>query len=373
VNHNEDIFKECIEIFQSIRNWAEENQLEVQQGIEWILHDESTDEHERNTTLLSTIKKSISNLLEQQEQTTLELSESINVDSDILARMQGSINQMHDLEEENVHVIEKAYNNIKKEIIADLEKTIPKMIRESSEIIKEDSDFGKIHLDVNNEMNKRIDEYLNNMIIPIFIRSLEDWLAFSQVELSKCQDQMTEWADGFNVLLAEEKLTLLCDFQIIDDWKRDIDRMTSSVNIEKENILLRRTPSQVLLKGAGKLLGVLPKNNAILANTYKSYIQNETYEETANSITTKFFKQFELLEKAIGRDVHIFFREPLSILKQTVDELDEKLGSNKVDLAKLKSNPELFRNRLKLFEVKLRQYEWINYSKRIDRESGEKF
>ncbi|MBS4220398.1 hypothetical protein KHA96_19025 [Bacillus sp. FJAT-49711] len=373
VNHNTDIFRECIEIFQSIKNWAESNQLAVGEDIEWIIDDVEIGQHELTTNLLLAIRKSITSLLEQQEKTSLLLSESIEKDDDILARMQGSIHQLEDLEEEKVHVIAEAYNNIKEEIKTDLQKTIPKLIRESSEIIKEDSDFGKIHLDVNNEMNKRIDEYLNNMIIPIFIRSLEDWLAFSQVELSKCQDQMTEWADGFNVLLAEEKLTLLCDFQIIDDWKRDIDRMTSSVNIEKENILLRRTPSQVLLKGAGKLLGVLPKNNAILANTYKSYIQNETYEETANSITTKFFKQFELLEKAIGRDVHIFFREPLSILKQTVDELDEKVESNKVDLAKLKSNPELFLNRLKLFEVKLRQYEWINYSKRIDRESAEKF
>ncbi|MCJ8008964.1 hypothetical protein ACFFF5_10090 [Lederbergia wuyishanensis] len=373
VNHNENIFKESIEIFQSIRNWAEENQLEVQQGIEWILHDESTDEHERNTTLLTTIKKSISNLLEQQEQMTLELSESINVDSDILARMQGSINQMQDLEEENVLVIEKAYSNIKKEIIADLEKTIPKMIRESSEIIKEDSDFGKIHLELNREMNDRIHQYLSNTIIPIFIRSLEDWISFSQQELTKCQDQITGWAYGFNALLGEEKLTLECDFKIIEDWKRDIDRMTSSVHIEKENILLRRTPSQVILKGAGKLLGAIPKNNAILANTYKSYIQNDTYQETTNSIISKFFRQFELLENSIGRDVHIFFRSPLSVLKQTVDEMNEKVVSQRSDLAILKSNPELFRNRLSLYEVRLRQLEWINYSKRIYKESADKF
>ncbi|MCR2823846.1 tetratricopeptide repeat protein [Lederbergia panacisoli] len=373
VNHNIDIFRECIEIFQSIKNWAESSQLVVGQNIEWIIHDEDMDQHELTTNLLLAISKSISSLLEQQEKTSQLLAESIQEDDDILTRMQGSIHQLQDLEEEKVQVIRVAYNNIKEEIKADLQKMIPKLIRESSEIIKEDSDFGKIHLDLNEEMNKRIDEYLNNMIIPIFIRSLEDWISFSQMELSKCQDQITEWADGFNALFAEEKLTLLCDFQIIDDWKRDIDRMTSSVLIEKENILLRRTPSQVLLKGAGKLFGAIPKNNALLANTYKSYIQNETYQETTYSITTKFFQQFELLEKAIGRDVHIFFREPLSILKHTVDELDEKVENNKSDLAKIKKNPELFRNRLKLYEVRLRQYEWINYSKRIDRESAEKF
>jgi len=166
---------------------------------------------------------------------------------------------------------------------------------------------------------------------------------------------------------------LLCDFQIIEDWKRDIDRMASAFHIDEENILLRRTPSQVLLKGAGKLLGALPKNNAILANAYKSFIQNEMYQEAANSITMKFFRQFELLEKAIGRDVHIFFRESLSILKQTVDEMNENLENNKAELAKIKSNPELFRNSLTLYEVRLRQYEWINYSRRIDRESAEKF
>ncbi|MBS4197430.1 tetratricopeptide repeat protein [Lederbergia citri] len=373
VHHNEDIFQECIEIFQSISNWAHTNQLEMEQGIDWIIHDESMDRDERATTLLAAIRKSISNLLKQQEQTTLLLSESIQFDSDILARMQGSIHQLQDLEEEKTHVIKEAYNKIKEEINADLQKMIPKLIRESSEIIKEDSDFKNIHLDLNNEMNKRIHQYINNTIIPIFIRSLEDWISFSQEELSKCQDQLTEWGNGFNSMLGEEKLILQCDFQIIEDWLRDIDRMTSSVHIDNENILLRRTPSQVLLKGAGKILGAIPKNNAILANTYKSYIQNDTYQETANSITSKFFRQFELIEKSIGRDVHIFLREPLNILKNTVDKMNEKVVNEKSELARIKSNPELFRNRLTLYKVRLRQCEWINYSKRIDRESADKF
>ncbi|MBS4198247.1 hypothetical protein KHA93_01050 [Bacillus sp. FJAT-49732] len=373
VNHNEDIFQECVNIIQSISHWAHSNQLEVEQSIEWLIHDESMDQHERTTTLLSAIRKTISSLLDQREQTTLMLSESIHTDSDILARMQGSVHQLQDLEEEKVHVIEDAYHNIKEEIKADLLKTIPKLIRESSEIITEDSDFKNIHFDLNNEMNERIHQYLNNTIIPIFIRSLEDWISFSQIELSKCQDHITEWALGFNSILGEEKLSLQCDFQIIEDWKRDIDRMTSTFHIEKENILLRRTPSQVLLKGAGKLLGVIPKNNSILANTYKSYIQNDTYQETADSIISNFFRQFELLEKAIGRDIHIFFRHPLSILQQTVEEMDGKVEINKAELAKIKSNPELFRNRLTLYEVRLRLYEWINYSKPIDRESADKF
>ncbi|MBW8348274.1 hypothetical protein K0H71_02300 [Bacillus sp. IITD106] len=373
VHHDENVFQECIEIFQSIKNWAHTNQLELEQGIEWIIHDEGMDQDERTTTLLATIRKSISTLLKQQEQTTLLLSESIQSNSDILARMQGSIHQLHDLEEEKTQNITEAYNKIKEEISSDLQKMIPNLIRESSEIIKEDSDFRNIHLDLNNEMNKRIHQYINNTIIPIFIRSLDDWISFSQEELAKCQDQLTEWGNGFNSMLGEEKLNLQCDFQIIEDWKRDIDRMTSSVHIENENILLRRTPSQVLLKGAGKLLGAIPKNNAILANTYKSYIQNDTYQETANSFTSKFFRQFELLEKSIGRDVHIFLREPLSILKNTVDKMNEKVANEKSELARIKSNPELFRNRLTLYEVRLRQCEWINYSKRIDRESADKF
>ncbi|MBS4179333.1 tetratricopeptide repeat protein [Lederbergia citrea] len=316
----------------------------------------------RIAKILFFIKSTITHLLQQQIKAENELSEAIQRDEDVLTKLQGSIHQLHDIEEEKIRVIQEAYLSIKEEIKADLLKTIPTLIKDSTEIIKEDSDFRKIHLELNAEMNERVSSYLNKTVLPIYINSLQDWITFSKSELSESQERMTEWEEGFNVLLGEERMNLVCDFQIFDDWNRDADRMTSTIQIDKENILLRRTPTQVLLKGAGKLFGALPKNNAVLANTYKNFIQNENYLEASESIAEKFFRQFELFEKAIGRDIHIFFREPFSVLKNTLGEIHEETETNKAALAEIKTNPEAFRDPLTVFEVRLRQYEWMNYA-----------
>ena len=81
-------------------------------------------------------------------------------------------------------------------------------------------------------------------------RSLQDWIATSQLEFTQIQQFMDEMSAGFNELYKEERITLAGDFRVLDDWRRDADRMTSSIRIEDVNILLRRTPSQLLLKGA---------------------------------------------------------------------------------------------------------------------------
>lgn len=319
----------------------------------------------RTTKILFFIRKVISDMLHQQVRVEEALAELIERNEDVLTRLQGSIHQLHDIEEEKIRLIEEAYQAFKLEIKADLEKTIPALIKESSDIMKDDSDFRKIHLDLNEEMNKRIESYIQNTVMPTYISSLQDWITYAQTELQLSQEQLEEWEDGFNSLLGNERVALRCDFQIINDWKRDADRMTSSFQLEKENILLRRTPSQVLLKGAGRLLGVLPKNNAMLANTYKSFIENESFDETAEAISAKFFRQFEIFEKAISRDIHIFYREPFSQLKQTVEEIDEEMTNSKDELAKMHANPEVFHDPLTLYDLRLRQYEWMNYAEQV--------
>ncbi|MCV5403612.1 hypothetical protein OFM88_29090, partial [Escherichia coli] len=81
------------------------------------------------------------------------------------------------------------------------------------------------------------------------------------------------------------------------------------------------TPAQFLLKSAGKLFGVLPKNKIMLYNKYKQHVENEDYTEVTDSIMKKFFLQFELFENTQERDIHIFFRNPFNCLKQTVENM----------------------------------------------------
>ncbi|MEK3890136.1 GTP-binding protein [Bacillus sp. FSL K6-3431] len=321
--------------------------------------------HNRITNTLYYMKQTLIYLAQQQIRIEEELSNVIDRDEDILSKIQGSIHQLHDMEEDKKQVIQEAYQAIKIEIKTEFVKNIPNLIKGSSDIIKEDSDFRNIHLELNEEMNKKINLYIQNNVMPIYISSLQDWITFAQNELTLSQEQLTEWEHSFNTLLGEDRIQASCDFQILNDWQRDADRMTSSFDMEQENIILRRTPSQVLLKGAGKLFGAMPINNKVLANAYKSFIVNEDYQEVTESISRKFFLQFELFEKAIARDIHIFYREPFSVLEHAVAELNSEKEKNQADLLAIRSNPEVFRDPLTLFEVRIRQYEWMNYADQV--------
>lgn len=321
-------------------------------------------EKKKNPLLLTShsvylIRRMIGSLLKQREKIQRELTEAIELDEDVLGKIQGAIHQLYDLEEEKTKVLTDAYRAFKDEIKSDLLKTVPKLIRESANILREDSDFGTIHVKLNEEMNKRIADYLQYTVHPTYISSLQDWIAFSEGELNKAQEQLIEWNEGFNVIFGEERLKLACDFQILGDWQRDADRMTGTIQIDKENILLKRTPAQVLLKSAGKLFGVIPANQSIMYNRYRQFIENENYDDTAESIAEKFFRQFELFEKAIPRDISLFFRNPFQVLRRSADEIQGKVDQNKATLDEMRANPGNFHNPLKLFDIRLRQLEWM--------------
>ncbi len=319
----------------------------------------------RLSNSLSLIRQAIKDLLQQQEKVEKELAEAIELDEATLAKLSGSIHQLYDIEEEKVSTILQAYRLLKDEIKADLLKKIPELIKGSAEIIKEDSDFGKIHLKLNEEMNERIASYLQETVMPIYFHSLQEWINYAEGELNESQEQLIEWSNSFNLLIGEERLRLECDFQVLADWQRDADRMATGIQIDEENILLKRTPAQVLLKSAGKLFGVIPTNNAVMYKRYKSFIENENYEEATDSIVKKFFRQFELFEKAIPRDITLFFREPISMLKQTVNEMQAEVEKNKQWLDKMKAQPELFRDPIKLFDIRMRQIEYMAQLKTV--------
>jgi hypothetical protein len=241
-----------------------------------------------------------------------------------------------------------------------LMEKIPQLLKECSEIIKEGSDFGKIHLELNEEMNSRVEKYLLETAMPEYYRSIQNWIEESSEELNQVQYRITEMCESFNSLYGEEKLKLHCDFKILDDWLRDADRMTSGIHWENMNILLRFTPSQFLLKSAGKILGGLSQNKTMIYNKYKHFVETEDYLEIAEQISARFLQQFDLFEKSIDRDITIFLREPIAILSQTVEETHAEIAKMKEELRKMRQNPELYKDPLTFFELKLRQNEWLN-------------
>lgn len=314
----------------------------------------------RTTNLLYFIRRMITYLLSKRVEKENSLVDSIKWNEEMVAKLSGAIHQMGDLEIDKVRVMAKSYRSIKDKMKLELIEKIPQLLRGCSEYIKETSDFRNLHLELNDEMNKKVEAYLQEQAMPLYFQSIQKWIADCSDEFNEVQTFLNEMCEGFNTLYDEEKLQLECDFKVLDDWRRDADRMTSGIHWEKTNILLRFTPSQFLLKSAGKLLGGLSQNKTMLYNKYKQYVETEDYQEIAQLITSRFLQQFELFEKSIERDIAIFFRNPQAVLNRTVEESRSEIAENKDALGKMRQNPEWYQDPLTFFELKLRQNEWLN-------------
>jgi tetratricopeptide (TPR) repeat protein len=319
-------------------------------------------EEKRLAKLLFIVRSTITSLLQKRIDIENRLIESVKWNEDMVIKLNGAVNQLHDLELQKTKSITNSYRTIKEEIQRDITEAIPKLLHDCSKLISEDSNFSKIHVELNNEMNRRIQDYLKNKVLPIYFSSLQDWINQSLEELGKGQEFLDEISEGFNALYGEERIKLACDFKTIDDWRRDTDRMTSGFQLEEVNIFLRKTPSQLLLKSAGKLFGALSQNKGMLHNKYKSFVENEDYTEITEIVLKQFLQQFEFFERSIERDMAWIFRNPMNVLSQSVEDARFEVQTNEEMIKKMNTNPEMFRDPLTLFEVRLRQLEWINLS-----------
>ncbi|WP_338451147.1 dynamin family protein [Niallia oryzisoli] len=314
----------------------------------------------RTTNLLYFIRRLIVYLLNKRIEKENSLVDSIKWNEEMVSKLNGAIHQIGDKEVEKVRSISRGYQSIKSKMKAELLEKIPQILRGCSEYIQENSDFGKLHLELNDEMNHQVESYLTETALPEYYQLIQNWIQESTAEFNEVQFTINEMCDSFNALYDEDKLQLDCDFKVLDDWRRDADRLTTAIHWEKMNILLRFTPSQFLLKSAGKLLGNITQNKTMIYNKYKQYVETEDYHEAAALIVNRFLQPFELFEKSIERDIRIFFRNPLAILNQTVEESRREISSNKDALSKMRENPEWYQDPLTFFELKLRQNEWLD-------------
>ncbi|MDC2865402.1 dynamin family protein [Bacillus sp. BP-3] len=316
-------------------------------------------EQERTKKILFFIRKAIQYLLDKRVEMENNLVDSINWNEDILMRLNGFINNVTAFEKEKIHFITDSYRTMKHTITNDLTEHIPKLLHSCSDLISEDSDFRHMDTELNAAMNERIRNYLEQTVLPNFASSMQNWIETSNSEFLQSQSYLEEISEGLNSLCGENRIQLECDFKILDDWRRDTDRMTNRIQMEEVNIFRRFTPTQFLLKSAGKLFGALPKNKTMLYTKYKQYLENEDFTDVTTSIINKFFLQFELFENALERDITMFFRDPFSSLKQAVEQTHLEIQEYQNTLHKMKSNPEVYRDPITLFELRLRQYEVV--------------
>lgn len=318
----------------------------------------------RTANILTLIRKVLADLLQKRVDMEKGLIYSIEWNEDILVRLKGLTNKLSDLQYEKVDTVISAYKTLLKVSKAELTETIPKLLKESSALIKEDSDFKQIHITLNEKMNAKIQDYVEDKLLPTVFNQLETWISASHDELLESQSYLNEMSDTFNDIYEEKKLSLQCDFSLLEDWNRDITRMTGRVRYEKENILLKNKPTQLILKGAGKLFGTMNQSNHVLFNQYKKYVENESYEEVTNSIANKLFLPFELFEKGLNQDVSSFFQGPIKEVENTIIETKETIQNGNEELANMRDNPEVFYDPLKLFEVNLLQQDFTLQAKK---------
>ncbi|WP_043931258.1 tetratricopeptide repeat protein [Bacillus sp. EB01] len=314
----------------------------------------------RTDKLLLLIRKTLDHLLLQRMEQEKGIQEIIENREQMSAKLTGAMNQLDDIEAERIEKVRKSYRQIIDEAKAEALVDIPALLKRSADFLKETSDFRTVHFEMNDEMNRRLNVYLNDTLLPKLRSSLAGWIEETGGELDVIQEFFDEMSESFNSLYGNNWIKLDCDFRILEDWKRDIDRMGTRYQLDKVNVLLRRTPSQILLKGAGKLLGALPQNNAMLYNRYKAFVEGEDYTDAARQVNSRFFLQFDLFEKAIGNDISLFFKNPRTVLAETLSDTEDKLADSRGLAADMKKNPEKFHDPMSLFTIRLRQLEWLD-------------
>jgi GTPase SAR1 family protein len=314
---------------------------------------------ERRVKLFYLVSKTLKDLFAQRKNQEHELKDSIEKNKDILVRLNGFHNYLGDMQNDKTKGIKESFHKKKEEIKKEISKKIPEILSGCSELITEESDFRQIHTEINEAMNARIQTYIQEDLMPRYMILLENWLQSSRQDLQDGQDYLNEMSTTFNELFGKDRVVLECDFQVIDDWKRDVSRMGTRAQIENENILLKFKPGQFLLKSVGKLFGGIPQNKNLLYNQYKRYLENEDYSETTASVVNKFFVQFDLFEKSLDQDVKSFFAEPFNQLDLTIKETEAEIAAEEETLKKMKEHPERYFDPITLFEVELLHAEYM--------------
>lgn len=350
-----------IKLFESIKDWAErENLLEDLSGFILPMIEEYNIDVASPSKIRNVIKLALEFLIEKRVEKETAVMETVSWNEEQLANLHDLHQQLGELEKEQVEVIKSSFQTIKNDYMQNLLRALPELLRNCSEIIHEDSDFSKLHVDLNNEMNRKLQDYMENTALQEFNNSIQVWIKDCERELRDSQIRLTEMSEDFNYQYGEEKIGLEGDFKVLEDWKRDMERIARGMlHLEKANFMLRNNPSQLLLKGAGKLLSI-SKNNEKLFRKYKNYIENEDYSQKTMEIINPFIQQLELFEGSMDWDISKFFFGSHEVLNHVKEEVQVEMEKHQYSLATMREKPEIYRDPLTLFEVKLRQYELMN-------------
>jgi len=362
-NPNQNGRQEGIELLDSIKIWAEkEGLLEgLTEFMKPMLDDDYSMEMASTSSIQNLIKDTIAYILDQKLEVENVILQEINSNEELLTELHDFHQQISDMEKEKSRIMTRSFRDLKNKLIEKVQVKLPTLLRECSDLVKEDADFSKLHIVLNEEMNRQIATYMEMNVLPEFKQAIQEWIANSEREFQESQMTWIELSERINQHFKEEKVVLSGDMKVLGDWQRDLERVSRGLlRPEEVNILLRNNPSQLLLKGAGKLLNPLTKNKDMLFNRYKNYIENADYSEIAGETIKSFIQQLELFEESIEWDVSSFFLNSQELLSSIIEEVQADIEKHNDTLNMLHEKPEIYRDPLTLFELKLRHYELMN-------------
>lgn len=317
---------------------------------------------ERTTKTLSFIKGFLRFLLDKQKELENNILDTIENNEEIVEKLYEAIRQLNELQDKKIDLLRNNYRFITHEIRKNMLKTIPELWRECANLVSKDSDFEQVHVKLNEEMNRRVNEYVNGDVLQVFHDAMDEWMKESERELKNSKSSLEEISFSFNQMCGEEKMAFECDLRVLDDWVRDVDRIChGNVQLEEANILMRSGSSQFLMKGAGKIFGSIPqKNKNLVYKKYRQFIESKDYSEITKSITDRFMLQFDLFEKSIQHDVEMFFMYAFTSLQKVLEEVEEDLSEEKQLLYEMSNYPEIYRDPITMFEFHVRQLHMLH-------------
>ena len=211
------------------------------------------------------------------------LVKSVRWNKHISVKLTGFINNLTALEKDKIRSITESYLLTKEEITRDIHSQIPELLQSRSDLVQEDSDFKLVHEELNVAMNERVQKHVQQVLLPKFTGSIQEWIETAHNEFIQAQAYLDEMSETFNKLYKEERMKLPCDFKLLDDWNRDVVRMTNRITVTNINILLRFTPTQFFLK--------VPENYLVICKTNlcsPTNINNILKQKTIQKLLTQF-------------------------------------------------------------------------------------
>lgn len=299
-------------------------------------------EQERIEKLIWFTQKTIAYLVNERVELENTLVKSVRWNKHISVKLNGFINNLTALEKDKIRSITESYLLTKEEITRDIHSQIPELLQSCSDLVQEDSDFKLVHEELNTAMNERIQKHVQQVLLPKFTGFIQEWIETAHNEFIQAQSYLDEMSETFNKLYKEERMKLPCDFKLLDDWHRDVVRMTNRITVSNINILLRFTPTQFFLKSAGKLFGNMQKINLCLQTNINNTLKRKTIRKLLKRFQNNSSFNLKYLKRALERDIMMFFKDPLSILKQNVEAAQLEIQEDEQTLATLRSNPETY-------------------------------